>query len=36
MAPENKSAKEMHAQLSAWELLVGLPNTGNEQQVLSF
>lgn len=31
MAPQNQSAKDMHAQLSAWELLVGLPNTGTEQ-----
>lgn len=23
--------KKMHAQLSAWELLVGLPNSGNER-----
>lgn len=31
MAPQNESAKDMHAQLSAWELLVGLPNTGSER-----
>lgn len=34
MAPQNKSAKDMHAQLSAWELLLGLPNTGSEQFTL--
>lgn len=29
MAPQ-ESAKDMHAQLCACELLVGLPNTGSE------
>lgn len=31
MAPQNESAKDMHAQLSAWELLVGLHKTGSER-----
>lgn len=31
MAPQNKSAKDMHAQLSAWELLLGLPYSGSER-----